>query len=252
MTDISIISSTRIRRKVSWEEGDCISVAPSFLSSSCAEVVPSGTSKIFGRVKQVLTNRLLIEWDIDETKNYVDINDQVTKERNDTERQVISEENCLSIISSDVDQVTEKSQDVSVSDLISNEEILDYCDLVVEKSPMKTASVITADDYQDPEQSTSSCQNPTQTSVLKERKCKPKTFSYESETEHHSDTNSTEPDSELEESCEKLRNLLPKRKVTRKCKPKRSAILGRSKNSKKAGQKRSIEKNDVVTKKSRF
>ena len=87
MADLAKRSSRSVN--LEWSVGDCISVPPEFFVDNYAKLVPCDVTKIYGRVKKVITNRLLVIWDVDGNESY-NINvsmDKVLKEPIDTEQQ---------------------------------------------------------------------------------------------------------------------------------------------------------------------
>ena len=208
MAEMSI-TSTRICKKILWEIGDCVSVPPLFFGKNYAAAIPESVTKIIGRVKQVFTGRLLVTWDADRTENMVYFQN-VEQERRDTEIQVLSDNTESIITASEVesfsDLLGERVHAVEPGKVKQEPEI----DLVVQKlQRVREESVITEEDFQSTDQSTSSSGNNIEigndpaiqsTSSLPTRTCKPTNFSYESEI----DTSSEE-----EGSLQRLKTLRP-------------------------------------------
>ena len=164
MADLAKRSSGSVN--LEWSVGDCISVQPEFFGDNYAKLVPCDVTKIYGRVKKVITNRLLVIWDADGNESYVSMG-KVSKEPIDTEQQVLN-------------------IDVNYS-ILTEDDVHSSIDMVIDQG---SSSVVTLDDYQPSDQSTStrdaaesdairdsidSCKK----SKGRHRDCKPKTFSTE-------------------------------------------------------------------------
>ena len=88
MADAAKTGSRTRTLRTSWEVGDCVSVPPIFFGQDYSATVPSFINKIIGRVEQVHTNRLSVQWDGDRLVQTVSM-DKVTKEPRDTVTQYI-------------------------------------------------------------------------------------------------------------------------------------------------------------------
>ena len=86
--DVDVAKKTRKKRST-WEPGDCVSVPPIRFGPAYSSMVPGDITKIYGRVKEVLTHRLLVKWDLDKNESFIDT-DKVTKESRETKSQYIN------------------------------------------------------------------------------------------------------------------------------------------------------------------
>lgn len=116
-------------KRNTWEPGDCLSVPPIFFGPGYSATVPGDITKIYGRVKEVFTHRLLVKWDLDQNESHV-YSDKVTKEPKETKSQYINVDVIDRVITADdyEEAGTSSSKDNVASWKMEDEDMTDDAD----------------------------------------------------------------------------------------------------------------------------